>query len=270
MFFEKFDRFACLTRWCFPTQTITPAALGLALVGFLSDPVLSNTTEVQDDPNNLAIDIINRCQITSQPVQCALRFLDTDNTEATTVFSAWSEACGNDDALACAYLGTLFQSGRVVERNHERAADLYKKACDAGVPMGCGQLGALHLHGKGVEPNENEAARLILLACEDGYFDGCMNRGLLFENGIGVPLDLQHAASIYEEHCAQNMGLACVNLGGLYNRIEDDDVVNPLAASLFLKACKLGAVEGCSGYGLMLLTQDNSAQAAQEALEFLV
>ena len=53
--------------------------------------------------------------------------------------------------LGCGGLGAMYEYGNGVEKNEQKAAELYKKACDGGEMLGCANLGSMYTNGNGVE-----------------------------------------------------------------------------------------------------------------------
>lgn len=48
-----------------------------------------------------------------------------------------SKQCGNNDSKACISLGFLYDYGKDVEKNTQKAKEFYQKACDLGDEKGC-------------------------------------------------------------------------------------------------------------------------------------
>ena len=66
----------------------------------------------------------------------------------------------------CTNLGIMYANGDGVEKNEQKAVELYKKACDGGEMAGCTNLGFMYANGNGVEKNEQKAAELFKKACD--------------------------------------------------------------------------------------------------------
>jgi hypothetical protein len=87
--------------------------------------------------------------------------------------SARPGLCGTGDALGCLNLGLLLVEGRGVERDEQRAAQLFTRACDAGQPTACFNLGVA-LAGQAPSREQAKAALPhFSRACELGVADGC-------------------------------------------------------------------------------------------------
>ena len=55
----------------------------------------------------------------------------------------------------------LYDKGNGVEKNEQKAVELYKKACDGGEVHGCSNLGTMYANGNGVEKDFGKAAHLF-------------------------------------------------------------------------------------------------------------
>ena len=66
----------------------------------------------------------------------------------------------------CGHLGFMYEYGNGVEKNEQKAVELYKKACDGGEVHGCTNLGVMYEYAIGVEKNEQKAVELYKKACD--------------------------------------------------------------------------------------------------------
>ncbi|MEW6426975.1 MAG: ankyrin repeat domain-containing protein [Thermodesulfobacteriota bacterium] len=71
-------------------------------------------------------------------------------------------------AEALYLLGSLYRTGRGVERDYGMAAELFTRAAEQGSPDAQYSLGALYEKGMGIEQNLEEAKRLFRLASNQG------------------------------------------------------------------------------------------------------
>ena len=55
----------------------------------------------------------------------------------------FKRGCDQGNAAGCNHLGLLYEHGRGVANDSNRAADLFKKACDEGNDLGCRNLSRL-------------------------------------------------------------------------------------------------------------------------------
>ena len=81
--------------------------------------------------------------------------------------------CNNGDMKACSSLGNLYDKGKGVEQNYQKAFQLYQKACDGGDSEGCYNLGVLYENGYGVKKDNAIAKEYYGKACDLGLQKGC-------------------------------------------------------------------------------------------------
>jgi hypothetical protein len=73
----------------------------------------------------------------------------------------------------------------------------------------CSLLGTLYLTGKGVERDDARGLRHSVLGCEKGDEYGCFNDGVVHQNGQGVAVDFAKAREFYSQACGQGDAEAC-------------------------------------------------------------
>ena len=84
-------------------------------------------------------------------------------------------------------LASLYEGGKDVTRDMEKAVDLMRKGADAGyAPAQCG-LGDMYYEGRGVEKNLDLAVKYYLLAMEQGQISENSAKRLAecYRNGLG-------------------------------------------------------------------------------------
>ena len=99
---------------------------------------------------------------------------------------------GNSDAQY--NLGSLYEKGRVVERDYSKAAEWYLKAAEQGHVDAQYNLGYLYKDGRGVKQDYSKAAEWYLKAAEQGHAGAQRNLSLLYQYGQGVERDYIKAA----------------------------------------------------------------------------
>ena len=152
------------------------------------------------------------------------------------------EKCQDGDFKICAKLGDA-------EKDHKKAAQLYKKACDGGDMNGCNNLGTAYSDNKGVAKDVYKAALLFQKACDGGIMEGCTNLGSDYQEGEGVAKDLDKALQLYQKACDGGSTLGCVLLGMLYYNGKGVAKDPYKAAQLYEKACDGGVMKGCFNLG---------------------
>jgi TPR repeat protein len=85
-------------------------------------------------------------------------------------FSELMEKAKRGDADAQYWLGHSYDTGFLVERNHEKAAQWYRKSAEQGERYAQRYLGFLYLDGHGVEQSDEEAAKWLEKAAAQGDY----------------------------------------------------------------------------------------------------
>lgn len=153
------------------------------------------------------------------------------------------QACAADHFAACFVLGTFYEHGNNVDRDLDRARELYVKACEGGVPLACYNAGVFYEQGAGVERDPGRAFAYLERACEGGEPRGCGEIAYMFEHGIGVDTDLDAAEAIYDRACKALDMQSCNNLAWVIRR--KDSPEHARAAELYLLACNRGYRRAC-------------------------
>jgi TPR repeat protein len=106
-----------------------------------------------------------------------------DYAQAFHVFFREAEE-GN--AMAQHLLGTLYQTGRGVERDPEAGFLWCLKAAQGGVREAQFQVGLMYLQGEGVTENEEKAIDWLWEAADRGYPQASEILQFIFSNDFGV------------------------------------------------------------------------------------
>ena len=85
----------------------------------------------------------------------------------------YQEACDSGDLTACNVFGLMYETGRGVPQDVDRAAALYQQACEGGALVGCTNVGLLYAAGVGLAQDTARAAGFFQIACEGGEQLGC-------------------------------------------------------------------------------------------------
>jgi hypothetical protein len=159
------------------------------------------------------------------------------------------QACADNSAKACDYLGLMYANGLDVTKNETLAKTLYSKACAAGSADGCYNLGCLFDSGtKGWPmPEDNHAQAVILFskACDNGHAEACYRAGMLYHSGDGVTQNTIKGASLYVKACDGGSANGCFWLGNCYLDGEGVAKDEPRGRKILAKACSLGLQVGC-------------------------
>jgi TPR repeat protein/transglutaminase-like putative cysteine protease len=122
----------------------------------------------------------------------------------------------NGNARAQGYLGTMFETGRGVERDYREAVRWFLMAAEQGEAYSQAHLGYLYDAGLGVERDSKLAAEWYTKAADQGFAWAQMSLGLLYANGRGVPQDYTKAVFWLRNAAERNDPRAQYNLGWAY------------------------------------------------------
>ena len=133
------------------------------------------------------------------------------------------------------HIGAMYNNGRGVEQNYNKAVELYQKAADLGDSGACYNLGLMYNEGLGVNQNYNKAVELYQKACDLGNDDACYNLGNMYCNGQGVNQNYNKAVELYQKACDLGNDDACYKLGNMYLNGEGVNQDYNKAVELFIK-----------------------------------
>jgi uncharacterized protein len=106
--------------------------------------------------------------------------------------------CRRGVSFSCASLARLYQKGRGVPRDDERAASLLRRACDADDAVSCFKVGDAT---RGIVIYERE--------CDNGSWLSCADLSMRYEKGDGVPVDQARAEALNARACLFGGGHDC-------------------------------------------------------------
>jgi len=155
--------------------------------------------------------------------------------------------CWGDDGAACRELAQVYELGRDVELDLERARMLYEHSCKLGSTDGCVSLAAFIVkHAE--EPTPELLARqrkLLADACDANNHAGCGTLGrLLIESSDAS--DANRGAALLDAACAQYDYESCATLGLAYFHGKTLKKDLRRARELCQSACDRASLVGCS------------------------
>lgn len=162
---------------------------------------------------------MNECNYV--PKQCTILGYDySTGTDGKVVnwalaFELFEFSCDCGYALGCARLGQLYEKGRGLPKNIQRATELYTQACYAGNGLGCNNLAGFYKKGTGVSKNLAQAAKLYQDACTFGFASGCTSLGRMYHKGLGVSQNEAQAIQYYQKGCDGGHNKGCALLKGI-------------------------------------------------------
>ena len=158
--------------------------------------------------------------VVSQPVKATTPVTSVappkGDAEAQRLFRLATE---NNDAMAQAYLGSMYENGRGgLVKDEVEAVRLYKLAAAQNYAGGQLGLGYMYESGRGgLSKDEVEAVRLYKLAAAQNDAIARTNLAVMYENGRGgLVKDEVEAVRLYKLAAAQNDAYAQTRLGGMY------------------------------------------------------
>jgi TPR repeat protein len=120
------------------------------------------------------------------------------------------------NARAQAFVGTMYETGRGVERDYREAMRWFLMPAEQGDAYSQSHVGYLYEEGLGVARDEELAAQWYTKAADQGFAWAQMSLGLLYANGRGVPLDYTKAIFWLHNAADRNDSRAQYNLGWAY------------------------------------------------------
>ena len=110
-------------------------------------------------------------------------------------------------------LGWVYEQGKGIQKDPQKAAFWYRKAAEQGYARAQTNLGNLYENGVGVSVDYIEALNWYQKAAEQDYARAQAYLGRMYEFGRGVPKDMQKAATWYRKAAEQGYAIAGNNLG---------------------------------------------------------
>jgi TPR repeat protein len=86
-----------------------------------------------------------------------------------------NKSCDLNNSDGCLMLGSILESGTVIEQDYKKSFDLFKKSCDLGNHSACGALGMSYFYGRGVKQDHKKAKSILKKSCESGSMKSCEN-----------------------------------------------------------------------------------------------
>jgi TPR repeat protein len=152
----------------------------------------------------------------------------------------WFEkAVQNGKVEAINTLALIYQNGKGVPQNYLRAKELFEMGVAKGDLAAINNLGILYRHGRGVPPDISKAVALYSEAANKGFAAAQFNLGVCYANGVGVEKNLQEAVKWYLSSADKGYAGAICNLGYCHKNGLGVDVDEKMAVKFF----QIGALE---------------------------
>ncbi len=140
--------------------------------------------------------------------ECVKEALALGDAEPEKAVALFSKACSDGQAVACAMVGTAFETGHGVAADGKRALEYDEKSCTLGYAKGCYNFGLALANGVGGSPDLPRALPILEKACADGAWKACGSVGS-YRLGTG---DQAGAAKVLVVGCKHNDTLSCQEL----------------------------------------------------------
>ena len=115
----------------------------------------------------------------------------------TTALREWRPQAEQGNAHAQFTLGFLYETGRGVSQDHEKARHWYEKAAAQGDALAQVNLGNYYLNGIGLPQDYKMALHWISLAASQGQDIAQTKLGTMYAEGMGVPQNFVRAHMWY-------------------------------------------------------------------------
>nr|WP_249321536.1 MULTISPECIES: tetratricopeptide repeat protein [unclassified Campylobacter] len=207
----------------------------------------------------------------------AVSAYDKKDFEASFKYAKKGCDLGKDED-ACTYLAYMYYYGQGVEKNYEKAFEVYNGLCERGVYNMCPTVGFFYADGIGVKQDIKKSKEILEKICPDKYPEGCTQLGVLYETDKYGMKDEKKASELFSIACKHNRkSKACEKLGKITSEeiaCENKDPHSCYMAAnahkndpekmlyYYDKACEYGYSNGCFGAAAL------SQQDAKKAMEY--
>jgi hypothetical protein len=151
----------------------------------------------------------------ASPATDEARRLLAQNQDAVA-FQRLDSASRRGDVDATALLGWFYDSGRHVQRDYVRAAQLYRQAVEDN-PSVQWRLGVMYDLGQGVPESPEEAVRLFRRAAAEDDANANASLAVMYANGRGVRTDYSQAMRYYRRSAELGGSAGFLGVGMLYH-----------------------------------------------------
>lgn len=114
-------------------------------------------------------------------------------------------------------LGRMYELGHGVEKDMQKALDLFTKAASQGYAAAQARLGSFHLE---TSKDYNSALGWFHKAADQGYALAYSSLGNMYAKGYGVSQDYARAIEYYRKAAMAGDPKACLRLGTMYEKGE--------------------------------------------------
>ena len=152
----------------------------------------------------------------------------------------YKQAAEQEHTQAQFYLGMMYYAGKGVIQNFEKAVDLLKQAAEQGHALAQFNLGVMYVKSQGVTKNFEKATHWYKQAAEQGHADAQVKLGAIYIQGYGVTKNYEKASDWLKQAAMQGHAPAQYMLGLMYYHGEGVTKNFEKAADWFKQAAEQG------------------------------
>ncbi|KAH3762868.1 sel1 repeat family protein [Pelomyxa schiedti] len=179
--------------------------------------------------------------------------LDKDPNKAFQLFQRATDA---GDARGMFNLGLCYGNGTGVDKDLTQAIQLWRRSADAGNTRAMLKLAVCYRHGWGVCRDSKQSIFFLQRAADGGDASAQGNLGVCYKNGEGVDCDIKRAVSLWTMASDSGNATAMNNLGVCYKTANGVDEDVKRGVSLYMRAAAAGSSEGMYNLAVCYQTGD--------------
>jgi enhanced entry protein EnhC len=176
------------------------------------------TGQTGDPDYNLAEDWYKKAAKQLAKASVALGFIyETVDDNYAEALSAYEKAASEGDVYGNYDLALMYQYGKGVPVDYQKAKVLFTAAADKGYSEAMNQIASMYFYGLGQDRNDQQALDWYKKAANLGNANALYVLGLFSETGFATKLDFQDALKYYQEASSQGNEKAMLALARMYH-----------------------------------------------------
>lgn len=198
--------------------------------------------QVESEPNYVAAEKwYKNAEILYPKAAIALGFLyDTVSNQYQEALKSYQFATFKSSAVAAFDLGLIYEYGKGVPVNSEKARALYRQAAEHGMSKAMSQLAGLYFMGQGGPQDAQKALQWYTKAAHLGDSEALYQLGLLSETGFATSLDFSNAIRYYQQAAKKGNDKATLALARIYQYGLDGKKNSQEASNLYKELAERG------------------------------
>lgn len=175
----------------------------------------------------------------------------------------WTDGCKLNEGMSCYMLASFFIKDEKLQRElYKNSEKSLLNSCNKSSALACTFLGNMYERGLGVNQNYLTATKFYEQACNLNSSDSCEMLGFLYNNSLGVKQDERKAIEYWEKSCSLKNGSACFSVAKLYYSVFNNE---RKSLSFYKKSCDYNYGYGCFITGLAY-KDDNKDELSRTTL----